>query len=332
MEQNGMKNQQRAVGNPGTHHQQTDCVIALGNFDGVHIGHQALLRRGLDYARPLGLPLAALLFAPHPQLVLQPDRPFCCLTDLEEKTRVLTDFGVDNVLVYPFTRDFAALTPREFVLRTLVPLSPVRILVGYNYAFGQNARGRAEHLAEMGNEWGFAVDVLPEQRLAGLRVSSTDIRQALDLGQVEGAARMLGRPYRLRGTVEEGCRRGRELGFPTANLCVNPDVVIPGMGVYVGKVLGQGQEKQGDAVINIGVNPTFAEKWDGGSQWKERGLSDIRVEVHILNFQGDLYGQPLGVDFLTRLRAEKKFASSAHLVEQIRLDITAARGFLARGR
>ncbi|MCL1790781.1 MAG: bifunctional riboflavin kinase/FAD synthetase [Peptococcaceae bacterium] len=300
----------------GHHKKQKECVLALGNFDGVHIGHQALLRRGMEYASSAGLPLVVLLFAPHPQVVLRPERPFCCLTDLEEKMRVLSNFGVDEILVYPFSQEYAALAPREFVVQTLVPLSPVHIVVGYNYTFGERARGRAEDLAGMGSEWGFGVDIIPEQRLGDMRVSSTDIRQALDQGNAEGAARMLGRSYRLWGVVEEGNRRGRDLGFPTANLRVVPDVVVPRSGVYVGKVIGR--EESWDAVVNIGRNPTFA---DEGSHGK-------RVEAHLLGFQGDLYGQVLGVDFLTRLRAEKKFASGVQLAEQIRMDIGSARRFL----
>jgi riboflavin kinase/FMN adenylyltransferase len=318
------------------------CVIALGNFDGVHIGHRALIEQGLSVARPKGLAFAVLLFVPHPQTVLRPERRFCCLTDLEEKKRILYALGADKVLIYPFTKDFAALSPEDFVEKTLMPLKPAHVVVGYNYTFGQYARGSGEDLVQIGKKQGFTVDIVPEKRIDGMRVSSTDIRQALDQGKVETAALMLGRPYRLQGCVVTGCRRGRELGFPTANLQVKEEAVVPGNGVYAGHVVWQG--KQWNALINIGSNPTFAKSpsannpaADKPSAADKPAVADkpaadgsregLRIEVHILDFSEDLYGEILAVDFLIRIRSEKKFETGEHLVQQIRLDVETAQRY-----
>ncbi|MCL1917364.1 MAG: bifunctional riboflavin kinase/FAD synthetase [Peptococcaceae bacterium] len=295
-----------------------EVVIALGNFDGVHIGHQVLIRQGLDSARAMGMNFLALLFMPHPQRVLYPERGFCYLTDLDEKRRILSEMGTDEVRVYPFTREFAALSPEEFVVQVLAPLSPAHVVVGYNYTFGRRAQGGAQELMRMGQNWGFSVDVVPEQRLDGVRVSSSDIRQALRQGHVEVAARMLGRLYRLRGCVEKGCQRGRELGFPTANMRVSAEAVVPRMGVYAARVRRQG--KMWGALVNIGFNPTFAQQLDT--------QKDLSIEVHLLDFTGEIYGEFLAVDFLARIRSEKKFESGAQLAEQIRSDVVAARAVL----
>jgi riboflavin kinase/FMN adenylyltransferase len=334
--------------------QQDACVIALGNFDGVHIGHQALLKQGLEHARSLGLVFMVLLFVPHPQSVICTKGTFCCLTDLNEKKRILQELGANRVLTYPFTKEFAALSPQDFVHNILLPLAPAHLVAGYNYTFGRQARGRAQDLVQMGDQWGFSVDIVPEQRLDGMRISSTDIRQALSDGQVQAAARMLGRPYRLRGSVGEGFQRGRELGFPTANLSVPEEVVVPGMGVYAGHVFWQGQ--RWNALINIGHNPTFSESRNpqavscspvgshgavrdsvcdsekrhtavcksGNPDGHGRTQGAVKIEAHLMDFNGELYGSSLAVDFLARIRSEKKFASGAQLAEQIRMDRDAA--------
>ena len=291
-------------------------VIALGNFDGIHIGHQALIRKGLHHARSRGMAFMVLLFIPHPQKVLYPEGLFGYLMDLDEKKRILSEMGADEVRVYPFTKEFAALSPEEFVVQTLLPLGPAHVVVGYNYTFGRRAQGGAQELVRMGREWGFSVDVVPEQRLDGMRVSSSDIRQALGQGRVDVVVRMLGRPYRLRGSVERGFQRGRKLGFPTANLWVSSEMVVPRVGVYVARVFWQGQVW--GALVNIGCNPTFAEGRD----------NPVSIEVHILDFTGEIYGQIVAVDFLVRIRSEKKFESGMQLAEQIRSDVAAARALL----
>jgi len=296
------------------HKQYPPAVIALGNFDGVHIGHQALIRRGLEKARSLNVDLAVLFFVPHPLTVLHPENKVQYLTDLAEKQRLLADLGVKKALILPFTKEFAAKSAQDFAEHFLPSLGTRHVVVGYNYTFGRLAQGRAEDLAVFGRQYGFTVDVVPEQKIDGRRVSSTDIRQALHEGEVEKAARMLGRPYRLQGRVVAGFRRGRELGFPTANLAVAEEMVLPSLGGYVGRV-PIGSRTYG-GMMNIGYNPTFEEK------------RRMRIEVHILDFDGDLYGQPLAVDIVGRLRPERKFASRDDLIKQLKADRASARQYL----
>ncbi|MEW6280600.1 MAG: riboflavin biosynthesis protein RibF [Candidatus Eremiobacterota bacterium] len=267
--------------------------VALGFFDGVHRGHRALLSRA-D---------AALTFRNHPAAVLRPDQPLEFLSTFEERVELL---GVPAIWC-DFTLEFARQAPGEFIQNVLIQrLDARRVVVGLSYRFGHRAAGTVETLREDGR---FEVDVVPAVLEGGEVISSTRIRALLREGQVESANRLLGRPYRLTGVVQEGQRRGRELGAPTANLSLEPGKVVPAHGVYA--VVASGHP----GVANLGVRPTFG----GGAPV---------LEVHLLDFEGDLYGRTLSVEFRDRIRGEQKFPDLDSLRGQIARDIEAARRVL----
>jgi riboflavin kinase/FMN adenylyltransferase len=319
------------------------CAVTLGNFDGVHLGHRALLRKTLVAARERDLPAAAVTFDPHPLRLLRGDNAPPQLISLQGKLDCFEQLGLDVALVLPFTREIAAMQPEAFVRAVLLDALHTRALVvGYDYAFGRDRRGNAELLNELGRLHGFDVQEAPALLKGGEPVSSTRIRALLREGDVAGAARLLGRPYSAEGTVEHGKARGGSLlGFPTANLRPDPEILLPKHGVYAVTVeINSRSEKQaGEAyppragegdrlpfadssgqnpatpsgrmlrgVANVGVNPTFGDGF-------------ARVEAHILYFNGDLYGVSLKVHFLQRIRDERKFASVDELAARIRQDV-----------
>jgi riboflavin kinase / FMN adenylyltransferase len=269
-----------------------DRAIALGSFDGVHLGH----RRVLATAAEAGLPTTVVTFWPHPRTVL--GNRVELLTTLERRLELLAEAGVDETLVVPFTDELAALEPAAFAESLLLRIGTRVVAVGENFRFGSGASGDAATLAELG------FDVRPVELVA--RISSTAIRQLLQAGDVVGAARLLGRPAELEGTVVLGDRRGGTLGFPTANLDVPVELAVPRYGIYAGAARGH------RAAISIGVNPHY-----GG---RER-----RIEPYLLDFEGDLYGQRLIVELWRRLRDERAFAGEAELVAQIEQDVAETR-------
>ncbi|MDR1945657.1 MAG: bifunctional riboflavin kinase/FAD synthetase [Desulfovibrio sp.] len=287
-------------------------AVTLGNFDGVHLGHRALLRKTVALARERGLPAAAVTFDPHPLRLLKGKDAPPQLLSLRRKLECFGQLGLDLALVLPFTRETASLTPEEFVRIVLLDALHTRALVvGYDYAFGKDRRGNAALLGELGRAHGFSVEEAPALRTEGEPVSSTRVRALLREGDVAGVARLLGRPFSVEGIVEHGKARGGSLlGFPTANLRPEEEVLLPKYGVYAVSVEinpgSGGRMLRG--VANVGVNPTFGDGF-------------ARVETHILNFCGDLYGLPLGVHFLQRLRDERKFGSVDELIARIRLDV-----------
>jgi riboflavin kinase / FMN adenylyltransferase len=269
-----------------------DRAIALGSFDGVHLGH----KRVLATAAEAGLPTTVVTFWPHPRTVL--GNRVELLTTLERRLELLAETGVDETLVVHFTDDVAALEPAAFAESLLLRIGTRVAAVGENFRFGSGASGDAATLAELG------FDVRPVELVAG--VSSTAIRQLLQAGDVVGAARLLGRPAELEGTVVLGDRRGGTLGFPTANLDVSTELAVPSYGIYAGAARGH------RAAISIGVNPHY-----GG---RER-----RIEPYLLDFEGDLYGERLIVELWRRLRDEQSFAGEAELVAQIEQDVAETR-------
>jgi riboflavin kinase/FMN adenylyltransferase len=328
------------AGNPRI--ETSGCAVTLGNFDGVHLGHRALLRKTLASARELGLPAAAVTFDPHPLRLLRGENAPPQLISLQGKLDCFEQLGMDAALVLPFTREIAAMPPEAFVRAVLLDALHTRALVvGYDYAFGRDRRGNAALLNELGRLHGFCVEEAPALLKGGEPVSSTRIRALLREGDVVGAARLLGRPYSAEGVVEHGKARGGSLlGFPTANLRPDAGILLPKHGVYAVTVeIDARSEKQaGEAcparageggrlplpdsswqspdtlcrrmlrgVANVGVNPTFGDGF-------------ARVEAHILHFNGDLYGVPLKVHFLQRIRDERKFASVDELAARIRQD------------
>ena len=279
----------------------------IGNFDGVHLGHQKLIARVRDRARILKISSVVITFDPHPLRVLVDKKtpPFITLT--EQKLELISKLEVDYVLCIKFTKDLAALKPEEFVQKYLVNgLKLKELIIGYDYAFGKGRRGNFELLNKLGEKFGFAVEQLSPVMVDGAIVSSTRIRDMVQAGMVWEARKLLGRFYRVQGKVITGQKRcGPLLGFPTANICLK-DELFPKTGVYAVWVEVLGQVYPG--VANIGYNPTF-------------GNDYLSVEAHILNFKQNIYGQDIRVHFVQRLRSEKKFSGLDELKKQIQADI-----------
>ena len=273
--------------------------LAVGEFDGVHIGHREVIR-GSD---------TVLTFEPHPRAVVAPDSAPKLLTTLEIKADLVAALGVRELVVIPFDGSFAAQSPQEFIDHVLVEqLGARRVSVGEDFRFGHRARGDAALLQAQD---AFETRVARMVELDGSVVSSTHIRGLIGAGDVEAAARFLGAPFQMRGTVVHGDKRGRTLGYPTANLVPDPRLVVPDHGVYACRARVDGVERA--AAVNVGVRPTFK---------TGRGLL---VEAFLLDFEGDLYGQTLALEFLSRLRGEKRFDSAEALIEQMDRDVEQTR-------
>lgn len=293
--------------------QYKNIVIALGTFDGLHKGHQSVISRAVDIARASDGTSVVFTFSNHPLSMLDPLRCPPQLISQEEKEALLADMGVDVFVAIPFNQEFLALSPQKFIELLLTAFAPQHIVVGPNYSFGNKGEGTPELLAEAGRRHGFAVDIQPAVYVDQQLVSSTLIRQMIAQGQVGEAARLLGRPFALTGKVIDGDKRGRTIGFPTANIELEPAFAIPANGVYAVQVWLKGKRYNG--VANVGTNPTF----HGEEQ---------RLEVHLLDFSGDLYGQVLCTQFVAWLRGEAVFNGIEELKNQIDRDIQAALPYL----
>lgn len=292
-----------------------ETIVALGAFDGIHRGHQEVLRTAVQRGRATGLPAVAVTFEPHPMQILNPEHAPSPIVSLEERVELIGAQGADGLLIIPFTLEFSRVEAEEFVAKVLRDrLRAKEVVVGFNHTFGRGARGTARFLEEVAHGYGFAVHVVPPTSVGGMVVSSTAIREALGRGDVQIANLLLGRPYGIRGEVLLGKSRGRSLGFPTANLRP-PSRFLLASGVYAGQATWA--DGNGGAVINVGYRPTFG----GGDQW---------VEAHLLDFSGDLYGKTLSLLFLHRIRAEQKFESVRALRAQIARDVERAREILSR--
>jgi riboflavin kinase/FMN adenylyltransferase len=293
-------------------------VLTVGNFDGLHLGHQAILRKVVERARALGGEAVVFTFDPHPRKVLRPEQAPRLLTTLEQKLELLALAGADVVIVEPFSAAFAR-TPAEVFIREVLHarIRPVEVYVGYDFHFGRDRAGSMRMLTELGPHLGFAVTIVPEVTIDSGDVNSTRIRQVLADSDPEGAAAMLGRPYTVRGRIVEGSRRGRSLGFPTANLDPENEV-LPAAGVYAGelRLLDAGDPPSGAAwpvVTNVGVRPTF------------EGPGGVVAEAHLIGFEGDLYGRRVDLSFRFHLREERRFPGVEALVKQIAADVAEAR-------
>lgn len=297
-------------------------VLTIGNFDGVHRGHRAIMETVISRARARRGAAVVYTFEPHPRKVLQPGRAPGLLTTLDQKLERLEELGVDAVIVEPFDAEFAALPPERFVREVVhARIRPVEVYVGYDFRFGKDREGSMRLLTELGPHLGFSVTIIPEVTVEGRDVNSTRIRALLEAGRVEETAVLLDRPYTVRGRVVEGDRRGRELGFPTANLALENEIV-PAAGVYAGRLrfLDDGEPAAGGrraAVTNVGRRPTFQEA--GGA---------LVAEAHLLDFAGDVYGRRVELSFEHRLRAEQRFPGVDALKAQIARDVAAARRVL----
>lgn len=283
-------------------------VVTTGTFDGVHLGHQKVLKSLVDSAKENGLQSLILTFHPHPRIVLQQNTDLKLLSTLEEKIDLLANQGVDNLMVLPFTKAFSRTSSLEFVREILVnALGTKKLILGYDHHFGRNREGSFEHLLEFGPLYGFDVKEIPAKDVNEVNVSSTKIREALETGDVKKAKLLLGHNYALRGMVVKGRQIGGGIGFPTANIDVANDYkLIPLEGVYAVKVVVKGQLFLG--MLNIGYRPTFIEE------------KSKTIEVNIFNFKDDLYNQEIEVLFIDRIRDEKMFENTDELIRQLEID------------
>lgn len=285
-------------------------ALAIGNFDGVHLGHDALVTELGKQAKTVGGPAVVLTFDPHPLQLLRPELFMPVLTTVADRAELLQERGADEVLILRTTPELLQLSAPDFFEQLVRVRLDARALVeGFNFAFGRNREGTLDRLRELCAEAGVGLTIVPPLQHDGMTVSSSRVRNALLNGAVGAAARLLGRPYRLRGQVGTGQRRGQQLGFPTANL-ERAETLLPADGVYAVRAIWQGQTWP--AAANVGPNPTFGEQ-------------ARKVEVHLIDFQGDLYGQPLAVDFVERLRDTRPFAGVAELVAQLVKDVEQSR-------
>ena len=291
------------------------AVLAMGNFDGVHRGHQAVIAAAIDRARSFGKPAGVLTFEPHPRDFFNPDEPLFRLTDEAEKLRLLAANGLDGTVVLTFDAALASVTAEDFVARILVEqLAVSGVVIGFNFHFGKNRTGSPDFLAAQGRKYGFAVDVVPPFELNGRPVSSGPIRDALAAARLDDAAALLGFPWFVSGEVRHGDKRGRELGFPTANLSLDAACGLH-HGVYAVRI-GLG-ERRYDGVANFGRRPMF----DSGV---------VLLEVVLFDFAGDLYGQRIDVAFIKFIRDEAVFGSVDELVRAMQDDAANAREALTQ--
>jgi riboflavin kinase/FMN adenylyltransferase len=293
-------------------------VVTIGNFDGVHTGHQKIFKSALEEAQKLKAKSLAITFEPHPMKVLRPERDVKTLTPPEEKARLMKHYGIDAVLFIVFDRDFASMPAEDFIKDILVEKLAARmVIVGHNYAFGKGKKGTTDLLRRRGEKFGFTAKVVRHAAIEGNAVSSSRIRSLLGWGRVFEAAAYLGRPYSIEGTVVEGHGRGAKLlDTPTANI-TTPNELAPKEGVYAVRVSKGGSVL--DGVANIGTNPTF-------------GNTEPSYEVHIFDFKGDLKGERIKIHFIERLRDEVRFPDVDALHAQIEADIAKAKKVLSKSR
>ena len=292
----------------------TGAIVTIGNFDGVHLGHQEIFKKIVRQAEETHKKSVVITFDPHPQKIMHPEkRPFFLLTPLQEKLNLIESCGVDAVILISFSTEFADVTAEDFVEGILwKKLRLSKLFVGYDYAFGKGKAGNAQFLTKSGRRLGFQVEEIGVVETGGMIASSTNIRLSILAGNVGLAAEMLGRPYSVSGTVVKGYRRGTGMGYPTAN--IRSEKVIPATGVYA--VVAELEGARHNGVINIGNNPTF-------------GNEETSAEVHLLDFEGDIYEKNITVLFIDRLRDERRFKNPEELARQIKKDIEKARKILA---
>ncbi len=291
-----------------------DCWLTVGVFDGVHRGHQAVVQKLVDGAHAHGLPAVVLSFDPHPAKIFGRGE-IKLLTLPDERAELLDSLGVDVLVTHPFNMDVANITAFDFMQRLKTRLGLGHLLLGYDSALGKNREGNITRLTEIGSTLGYTVETVAALGDESGVISSTEIRKLIATGNLREAARLLGHPYRLRGSVVRGDQRGRTIGFPTANIDYHTDKLIPPKGIYACWA-SLGREKIRSAV-NIGINPTFTPD-----------KKSINVEAYLLDFDRDIYGEVIELEFVSRLRDELKFDSVGALIEQIGQDVKQAREIL----
>lgn len=296
----------------------TATVVTIGTFDGVHLGHRILIERAIASASGTGFASCVLTWDRHPAVTLRPDKAPPALASPERKVELIAALAPDLLVVLPFDEDLAAMEAKDFATQVLGRgLHAREIVVGHGWRFGRKATGDTELLTEIGRHEGYSVSPVELEEVAGAAASSTRVRGAVSAGDVELARDLLGRPFDIDGEVEHGDHRGKSLGVPTANIAPDPNLVRPPRGVYAGRARVDGLWYA--AAINVGVNPTF-----GGDE----ATTPIRVEAYLLDFDGDLYGRRLRVEFWHRLRDELRFDSAEQLISQMNADIHRTRSLV----
>ncbi len=285
-------------------------MVTIGTFDGVHLGHRIVIERLKEYAKKYGGETVIFTFYPHPRLITSPEETnLRLLTTLEEKKQHFAELGIDHLIIYPFTKEFSELTYTEFVKQILVDkIGTHCLVVGYDHKFGKNREGGFEYLQQCASKYNFEIEKLEPLLIDNIHISSTRIRQALQDGDIKTANHYLGYEFTLHGSVVEGQRVGRKIGFPTANI-ESSDVhkLIPGYGVYAVKITLEGKKYNG--MLNIGTRPTFNQNADSRS-----------IEVNIFDFDGDIYNKEITLFFVDKIRNEQKFSGVDTLVKQLKKD------------
>jgi riboflavin kinase/FMN adenylyltransferase len=295
----------------------TPAILTIGTFDGVHLGHQSLLRETVRSAREKGIVAVALTFEPAPREVLRPDQPLAYLTKLPEKLKYMEKTGLDETVVVPFTKELSQVQAPDFIawVRQFMPF--VELWEGEGFALGHGRTGNTDVLARLGEEMGYKLCIAPLVEADGEPVSSTRIREAVMSGNMETATKMLGRYFTVPGTVVPGSRRGRELGYPTANLALLPNQALPADGVYATWCWRPATGEMLPSVTSVGTRPTFDD--------------DARlVEIHILDYDADLYGETLTAHFISYLRGQIRYEGIEPLIQQMHADAATARETVAQ--
>lgn len=291
--------------------------VTIGNFDGVHIGHRQLLKKIKDDCQKKGLKFVVVTFTPHPQKILHPGKEHFLISSYEQRRSLLKRLGVDFLVELTFTRDFSTLSPEEFLKSYLLCYPSLKnIYLGYDFAFGANKQGDFDLAQRFCEGQGITVEIQPKFEFNGRVVSSSLIRDRLISGMIDEVEQILGRPFNLEGLVVKGEGRGKKIGFPTANIQVSSDLLVPHKGVYVTRTVYRGMTYQ--SVTNIGNNPTFK----NGNQ--------LHIETNLFDFDLDIYGESIEIEFLHKIRDEQKFATVNDLIEQIKRDVLFAKDFLGK--
>lgn len=284
------------------------AVLTVGTFDGVHKGHRAILQEVVTHAHNVGGESLLLTFEPHPRKLLFPDQPLGIITPLQQKLELITEAGIQHIVVVPFTMAFAGLSAKEYIENFLVNIfHPHSIVIGYDHRFGNDRKGDIRLLEEFSTEYQYELIEIPAQLIDEAAVSSTKIRNAITGGRMEDTRQMLGRDYSLRGTVVHGNKLGRTLGYPTANIQpLEKEQIVPALGIYAIRAIHYGHQYNG--MLSIGYNPTVTDK------------KELRIEANLFDFDKDIYGDTLEIFFLKKLRDEQKFDSLEALKEQLHKD------------
>jgi riboflavin kinase/FMN adenylyltransferase len=290
-------------------------VLAIGDFDGVHLGHQEVIKRAMERARSLSMAASIMTFHPHPREVLGQCKYTSLLTPVQAKMRLFEQLGIDLTYVVSFNQELMRVSPEHFVENMLIPMQVNTVIVGFDFTFGFKGAGTPDALCELA-QGRFAVEIIRPYHQNGCKVSSTLVREHLQSGEVAKANALLDRPYSINGIVVSGDGRGRTIGFPTANIDVTGSFVIPALGVYAVRVTVEGQAYNG--VMNLGNKPTFVEN-----------LEKPALEAHLFDFAEDIYGRDVTVEFIAYIRPERKFASADELIRQIHQDAETAKGLLS---